>query len=86
MKPEELNPELFTYDNYDWAWWDAFDLGPMDNHKKAIKKHCVGYCDGSRLSVRPKSGMYAIMCEVDGRRFWFHIEDFVFERIFRDDQ
>ena len=33
-----------------------------------------GYCDASRLLVRPKSGMLALMVEYeDGAKEWYHI-------------
>jgi hypothetical protein len=42
--------------------------GAMDKLK------AIGYCDASRLLVRPRSGMLALMVEYeDGAKEWYHI-------------
>ena len=45
----------------------------------------VGCCHASRLLVRPPCGEYAIMCEIDGEKFWFHhlpqVLDWVIEEV-----
>ena len=64
---EELDPELFIYELYDSS-------GPMMDTWD-IAKYCIGWCDASRLQVRPRSDMIAIMLELpDGERIWFHWE------------
>lgn len=42
----------------------------------------VGYCDASRLLVRPRSGMLALMVEYDnGEKEWYHIMPRMLESI-----
>jgi len=68
MTLEELNPELFIYELYDscllWNLDDAL--------------YCAagfGYCDASRLAVRPRSGQYALMITwANGNKNWCHID------------
>ena len=75
---EELNPELFTWDIYEADYGARLDLDyskSIDYNimRKEIKDRCVGYCDGGRLYVRPRSDCYGVMLEDDdGEPFWFH--------------
>ena len=70
----QLSAERFTYELYDADWRYRFDNYSWDYHltSKDIAKVFVGWCDASRLLVRPRCGEYAIMCEIDGEKFWFH--------------
>lgn len=80
----ELDPELFTYDTYDTYEMNFGDrLGlyhhmyaevfEFENFIKVLKPRVIGWCDPSRLAVRPKSEGIALMCEDDyGEKFWFH--------------
>lgn len=66
---EEISPELFLYELYDssgiWTLDDAIYVGAS-----------FGYCDASRLQVRPKSGEFALMVEwPNGNKCWFHINE-----------
>lgn len=69
MELKELNPELFSYELYDSAGCWQIDTA----------LHCAelfGYCDASRLLVRPKAGEYALMIEYNnGYKCWFHISE-----------
>ena len=66
MKLEELSPELFLWELYNA---NGIQCLSVDLH---IAKS-VGYCDASRLQVRPRAGMFALMIEfVDGTKHWFH--------------
>lgn len=81
---ERLNSECFTYENYESNWWSLLDLDYVDSMdievmQRYIGEYAVGYCDGSRLSVRPNKKTYAVMFEKDGLRFWFHLEKWWFE-------
>ena len=75
---EEINPERFTWDCYEVDYGGRLDLDyrqsiDMKTMEREIKKHAIGYCDGSRLYVRPKSDMYGLMLEDDEcEKFWFH--------------
>lgn len=68
MKPlEEINPELFLYELY-----DSSGLASLEGWELA--EYSIGYCDAGRLYVRPRSGLYALMCELpNGDRLWFHV-------------
>ncbi len=83
-KLPQLNSECFTYENYESGWWNLLDLDFSDalevsNVMRCVKKYAVGYCDSSRVSVRPKRDSYAVMFEKNGERFWFHIQKWEFE-------
>lgn len=69
MTIEEISPELFLYELY-----DANLLWSLDEALYCAS--AFGYCDASRLSVRPKSGMYAMMITWgNGDKNWCHIND-----------
>lgn len=77
-KIEEIDPERFIYQNYEPDYWTrlgmCFSCGCLDVAKKA-KACAIGWCDASRLSVRPRPGCIAVMCEdEDGEPFWFRME------------
>lgn len=77
-KLKEMNAECFIYENYEPNWWSALDLSFEEaleyrNIRRKIKKYAVGYCESSRIRLRPKEDSYSIMIEKDGERFWFHV-------------
>ena len=80
----EIDPELFTYDAYEMNFGDRLGLYhrmypevfEFENFIRILKPRVVGWCDPSRLAVRPKSEGVALMCEdEDGEKFWFHALD-----------
>lgn len=83
-KIPEIDPELFTYELYEMNFGDRLGLYyhvypevfEFENFVKALAPKVVGWCDPSRLAVRPKAEGVALMCEdEDGGRFWFHALD-----------
>lgn len=50
----------------------------------AIRKHAVGWYNGSSLLCRPKSNHKAVMFFKDGHHFWFHLTNKEFGAIFND--
>ena len=74
----EIDPELFTWDNYEYNYGARLDLDYRESvdlnvMRREVRKRAVGYCQGSRLLVRPKPDMYGLMLEDDDHeRFWFH--------------
>ena len=83
-KIREINPELFTYELYEMNFGDRLGLYhrmypevfEFENFIKVLAPRVVGWCDPSRLAVRPKAEGVALMCEdEDGERFWFHALD-----------
>jgi len=75
---EQISPELFTYELYESNYMDRLGI-PFDTCDRiasyTVKQHAIGWCDASRLQVRPRSGLIAIMCEDEnGEKFWFHQE------------
>lgn len=67
MTVEEISPELFP-----WELYNANGVQELDVALHIAVK--FGYCDASRLLVRPRSGMLALMVEYeDGAKEWYHI-------------
>ena len=69
MTVEEISPEQFLYERYCstllWLLDDAL--------YNAVE---FGYCDASRLAVRPRSGEYALMITWEnGEKNWCHVTD-----------
>ena len=81
MTVEEISPELFL--------WELYNINGVQELDFAL--HIAvkfGYCDASRLFVRPRSGMLALMVEYeDGAKEWYHITpkmlDLIRERLAR---
>jgi len=80
-KIPEIDPELFTYELYEMNFGDRLGLYhrmypevfEFGNFIKVLAPRVVGWCDPSRLAVRPKTEGVALMCEDEGgERFWFH--------------
>jgi hypothetical protein len=76
---EKLNSECFIYENYESNWWSLFNIDyktSLDNKNvmDVIKKYAVGYCESSRVNLRPKDNSYAVMFEREGKKFWFHVQ------------
>jgi len=82
----EKDPEAFIWELYDAGWRQRFDLpyGTWSVPASLIAKHLVGWCDASRLAVRPRTNEFAFMCEIDGERFWFHHLPVMFESIAKE--
>jgi hypothetical protein len=65
---EQIDPEKFLYEYYSC---DA--LAFLDSNE--IARNAVGWCDASRLLVRPRRDLLALMLEMsDGEKMWFHID------------
>lgn len=75
MTVEEISPELFL-----WELYNANLLWELDD-----ALYCAiefGFCDASRLAVRPKSGEYALMITWEnGEKNWCHVTDTLLNRI-----
>ncbi len=64
---EELNPELFT-----WELYNTAGLWELDDALYAADS--FGFCDASRLAVRPRTGEFALMIEwPNGEKYWCHV-------------
>ena len=76
MKPlEEIDPELFLYELYDGSGLQCLEGWEL-------AEYSIGYCDAGRLQVRPRSGLFALMCELpDGDKIWFHVNNFLIDSI-----
>lgn len=83
MKLDELDPELFTWDSYEYdfgnrldCFWNQYpEIYQFDEFLSKLKNKIVGWCNPSRLSVRPRNDGIAVMCEDEDGRFWFHVLD-----------
>ena len=75
MTLEEIDPELFLYELYNANGLHELDVALCIGTR-------IGWCDASRLQVRPKSGEVAIMMEFeDGNKFWCHADRRMLELI-----
>lgn len=83
-KIPEIDPELFTYELYEMNFGNRLGLYyrmypevfEFESFIRVLSPRVVGWCDPSRLAVRPKAEGVALMCEdEDGERFWFHALD-----------
>ena len=78
-KLPQISAECFTYETWKADFWAAPGLvfaGAIeeDNLIRAIKEYGIGYCRSNKLKIRPKGDEYvAVMCERDGKKFWFHM-------------
>lgn len=77
----EIDPELFTYERYEMNFGDRLgllhsmfpDIFQKNEYLEKVKRCAVGWCDPSRLAVRPRNDGIALMCEDEnGEKFWFH--------------
>jgi len=74
---EEISPELFS-----WELYNGCGLWELDDAIYAADS--FGYCDASRLRVRPKTGEYALMVTWhNGEKCWFHVDAKLLETIKR---
>jgi hypothetical protein len=75
MNLEEISPERFL-----WEYYDPNGVQEIDDALRVAVG--LGYCDASRLQVRPRSGLYALMVEwPDGAKAWYHITPRMLELI-----
>lgn len=66
---EELDPELFI-----WELYNSAGLWELDDALCAAES--FGFCDSSRLAVRPRTGQFALMIEwPNGVKFWCHVTE-----------
>ena len=85
---QELSPDEFTYERYEVNYGDRLGLDfrecmSFDAMSREIRDRIVGWCDGERLSVRPREDMVAVMLEdEDFEKFWFHWPRVAFELAF----
>lgn len=80
----QLSAERFMWPLYDSGWRERFGHWQEPVTAKEIADAFVGWCDAGRLLVRPRSGEYAIMCEIDGEKFWFHHLPYMLESILEE--
>ena len=84
---EELSPIDFTWERYESNYGGRLDLDFRSSTDakimaREIKRRCIGWCPGGKLTIRPKSDMVAIMLEDDEfEKFWFHYPKTAFEMI-----
>ena len=75
MHIEELDPELFLSELYNP--YGLYELGDA-----LCVAASIGYCDASRLLVRPKPGEVALMIEWEnGSKYWCHANKEILESI-----
>ena len=76
MKLEELSPEVFLLELYNPN--GLYELSDA----LCMSESSFGWCDASRLLVRPKSGEIALMVEFyNGTKFWCHADAQILDNI-----
>lgn len=86
----KIPPIAFTWEK--WRAGSYYHLNLLNGHidiispegKKIIRNKAFGYCDGSKLSIRPKSDTMAVMFFDGNETFWSHITSKEFGQIFGD--
>lgn len=69
MTIEEISPELFTWELYNSA-------GTWGLEDACYCAESFGYCDASRLLVRPRTDEFALMVYwPNGEKYWFHVTE-----------
>ena len=53
----------------------------MPSLARKIADVAIGYCDASRLFARPRRNEYALMCEDEDGKFWFHVDKSFFDKL-----
>ena len=77
MTLEEISPESFL-----WELYNPNGISEIDVALHVATR--IGYCDASRLLVRPRAGMVALMVEwKDGTKEWYHATDRILDSIRR---
>lgn len=83
--------DIRCWDSLDISWGEMLDAESYIGHKelphnkgkqvqadmliRALDKYAIGYCNSIRMNVRPRDGWFAVMCERNGEKFWFHIHE-----------
>lgn len=73
---EPLCPELpavkFTWDNYAGR---SLTVADVFNGDETLKPgvEAIGWCDASKLQVRSREGMFALLFNFEGETYWFHV-------------
>ncbi len=80
----QLSAERFTWELYDANWRDRFGHWQTAVSAQEIANVFVGWCYAARLLVRPRVDEYAIMCEINGEKFWFHHLPYMLESILEE--
>ncbi len=73
----KLSPEAFVWEKYigkvgfgvQQVCSDMFTTPMRLNPDVTV----VGYCEASRIRIRPRPTGYVFMVEMDGEDFWFHL-------------
>lgn len=80
---DELSAERFTYELWGSDFWNMLGLDYGDSMEfdkliAKVKEYGIGWCESSRLNIRPRENSIAVMCERDGEKFWFHLNKYCF--------
>lgn len=73
---EKISPELFSYELYNSGLLFLLVVA------LSMSESRFGYCDASRLRVRPKAGEFALMIEWwNGTKEWAHVTKGILDSI-----
>jgi hypothetical protein len=77
---------------FDWLLWrngnplDIFGIvcRTVDfvRKRELLRKHAIGWCPAEKTICRPKLENVAVMFDVNGHVFWFHLRQHEFDAIF----
>ena len=84
---KRLDSSLFTSDI--WSAGSVHDFGiehfrfdNLSDNKDKLNNGLLGYCFGESLNCRPKENHIALMYDIQGKQFWFHIRNNEFYELF----
>jgi len=88
----QVTVERILSDSFTWDAWSAgsvHDFGiehfRFDNcarYRDTLLQGLVGYCFAEEVSCRPKTNHVALLYDLDGSRFWFHVRNDEFYELF----
>lgn len=84
--------DRLSEDSFTWELWNSgsvhdfgikhFRFENLEQHKNKFVKGLLGYCFSDNIKCRPKKNHTALLYEINGNRFWFHIRNNEFIELF----
>jgi len=84
----KLSPDRFLFELYEPNYcrlnmsYKIFPANVKTGEEElieALNEKAIGFCDGKSLFVRPRNDSYAIMCEDEDGKFWFHVDKHILD-------
>ena len=91
---EKINLLKIDSSYFDWLLWSSGSIKDFGipsryecitaiENKNILKEYAIGWTYGENLLCRPKEKHVAVMFEKEDKRFWFHIRNNEFVKIFQ---